>query len=43
MTTVAEAHGLTPEKLDALGRELDELRATARPSSGPRTSPTSAG
>jgi fatty acid desaturase len=28
MTTVAEAHGLTPERLDALARELDELRAS---------------
>jgi linoleoyl-CoA desaturase len=28
MTTVAEAYGLTPEKLDALARELDDLRAS---------------
>src|SRR5580700_6319909 len=27
MPTVAEAHGLTPERLDALARELDALRA----------------
>jgi linoleoyl-CoA desaturase len=27
MTTVAEAHGLTPPELDALARELDALRA----------------
>jgi fatty acid desaturase len=27
MTTVAEAHGLTPAQLDALGRELDAIRA----------------
>src|ERR1700727_1062131 len=27
MTTVAQAHGLTPAKLDALERELTELRA----------------
>ena len=43
MTTVAEAHGLTPEQLDALAHELEALRAEVAAQLGTDDVATSAG